>query len=368
MNHTSLSSFLNKVTSITTSLVLIVFTFFPLLSAQAASITDATDVMSRLAVNQASDHEIEFTTPTGVASGQAITLTFPSDFDGSNDPQGALDFSDVDFLIDTVPDGVCDGTAQTLVASGASSSQWNAVFSSTENRVLTLTSGGASATVAAGAEVCIEIGENATGGSANSQYINPSSAATYSIAVTAGASDSGNISVTVLSDDQVSVSAIVAQSITFTISDSTIGFGSLSSSAARYATGDTSGGSSEVEAHTLTVGTNASNGYTLSLNGTTLTSGGDTIDAIGSTNTASSVGTEQFGIRATASGGIGTVSAPYASTGFAFDSAAFPDEVATATGATADTTYSMRYIANISANTEAGSYSSTLTYLASANF
>jgi hypothetical protein len=363
-----LSSFFNKGVSIATVLALVAFSLYPFSALHAASLTDASDIMSRLAVDELSDHEIEFTTPSGVASTETIVLTFPSDFDGSNDPQGALDFNDVDFAVDASPDGVCDGTAQTLVTSGASSSQWNAAFSGTENRVLTLTSGGASATVPAGGEVCIEIGENATGGSANSQYINPSGAATYSIAATAGSSDSGNISVNILSDDQVSVSATVSQSITFTISDSSIGFGTLSSSAARYATGDGTGASSEGEAHTLVVGTNASNGYTLTVNGSTLTSGGDTIDAIGSTNTASSTGTEQFGIRATASGGSGAVSSPYAASGFAFDSAAFPDEIAAATGATSNTTYSMRYLANIGSSTEAGNYSATLTYLASANF
>jgi len=342
--------------------------FFPFFTAKAASVTDSADIMNRQAINVASDHEIEFTTPTGVASTQTVILTFPSDFDGSNNVDGALDFSDVDFLIDTVPDGVCDGTAQTLVAAGATSSEWNAVFSSTENRVLTITSGGASATVAAGAEVCIEIGENATGGSGNSQYLNPSSAASYVIAVASGPSDTGNITVEILNDDQVSVSATVTQSISFTISDSSIGFGTLSSSAARWATGDTSGAGSETEAHTLVVGTNASNGYTISLNGTTLTSGLDTILAIGNTNTASSTGSEQFGLRMTASGGVGAVSAPYTASGYAFDSVAFPDDVAASAGASADTTYSVRYLANIAAATEAGSYSSTLTYLASANF
>jgi hypothetical protein len=368
MNRISLSSFISNIISLVTVFAYCALIFSPFSVLKAATITDAADVMSRLAINQLSDHEIEFTTPTGVASGETITLTFPSDFDGSNDPQGALDFGDVDLFIDTVPDGVCDGTAQTLVASGATSSQWNAAFSGTENRVLTLTSGGASATAAAASEICIEIGENATGGSGNSQYINPSSATTYAIAVTSGSADSGNISINILNDDQVAVSATVAQSITFTISDSSIGFGTLSSSAARFATGDGTGSASETEAHTLVVGTNASNGYTLTLNGSTLTSGGDTIDAIGSTNTASSTGSEQFGLRATASGGSGSVAAPYTASGYAFDSAAFPDEVASSTGSTANTTYSMRYIANIGSSTEAGSYSATLTYLASANF
>src|SRR3989338_4223890 len=47
--------------------------------------------------------------------------------------------------------------------------------------------------------------------------------------------------------------------------------------------------------HTLTVDTNASNGFNITLSGSTLTSGTDTITAIGTTATASSAGTEQYG-------------------------------------------------------------------------
>lgn len=326
----------------------------------AAPLTSAANEMSRLAINQDSDHAIRFVTPTGVTSGQTIIVTFPSDFDGTG-----LVVGDVDLLINTTPNGLCDGTAQTLVASGATSSQWNGVFSSTENRVLTLTSGGASAVAAAGSEVCVLIGANASGGA--NQYNNPSTAGSFTIGVEAGA-DSGNILVNIVNDDQVVVSAVVDQTLSFAISDNTIGFGSLSSSNARFATGDTLGTTTETEAHTITVGTNASNGYTMTIDGVTLTSGSDTIDAIGDTNSSSSPGTEQFGIRLTASGGVGTVSAPYAAAGYAFDTASFPDAVASATGVSSDTTYSARYIANISSNTEAGNYSATITYVATANF
>jgi hypothetical protein len=172
-------------------------------------------------------------------------------------------------------------------------------------------------------------------------------------------------------DDSVDIAATVAQSLTFTISDTTIGFGNLNAGAARYATGDAVGSASETEAHTLVVGTNAANGYTMTATGTTLTCsgcGGATVSAIGGTNTTSSAGTEQFGMRFSASGGTGAVAAPYAAGGFAFDTAAFPDQIASASGASANTTYSARYLANIAANTEAGSYSATVTYVATANF
>ncbi len=156
--------------------------------------------------------------------------------------------------------------------------------------------------------------------------------------------------------------------LTFSISDNSIGFGTLSSSAARYATGDGAGDVSEAGAHDVVVGTNAANGYTLTATGTTLTSGANTITAIGSSNTASSAGSEQFGIRATATGGSGAVSAPYAASGFAFDTAAFPDEVAAASGTSVDTVYSVRYLANISPTTEAGAYAATVTYVVTGTF
>jgi hypothetical protein len=200
----------------------------------------------------------------------------------------------------------------------------------------------------------------------------------YSIQALSGATDGGTYCFRVTNAGSSSLFtysvypeatiASASQSITFTISDNSIGFGTLSASAARYATGDATGASSEGEAHTIVVGTNASNGYTLTVNGSTLTSGAYTISAIGSSNTSSSAGSEQFGLRMTASGGSGSVSAPYAASGFAFDTAAFPDEVAASTGASTNTTYSARYLANIASNTEAGSYTATLTYVATPNF
>jgi hypothetical protein len=66
----------------------------------------------------------------------------------------------------------------------------------------------------------------------------------------------------------------------------------------------------------------------------------------------------------TASGGTGAVSAPYSGSGYAFDTAGFPDEVASeAVGDNVATTYSVRYVSNISNTTAPGQYSSTLTYI-----
>ncbi len=323
--------------------------------AQAASITSASDTMSSLGVNATSTHAIRFTTPTGASDNtDTIVITFPSDFDFTGKSISSVSFTH----------GASTGLEATeTLAAVATGGAWGAAFSGTEDRVLTLTAptdGEGTAVVAPNDKIIISY----TAASST----NPSTPGSYAIAISGTFGDSGDITVNILSNDQVSIAATVPQSLTFPISDNTVGFGALSASNARYATGDAVGSTTEAEAHTLVVGTNASSGYTVTASGTTLTSGGNTISAIGASNSASSVGTEQFGLRMQASGGNGAVVAPYVAAGFAFDSGSFPDQVATSTSASSNTTYSVRYIANIGASTEAGSYSSTLTYVATANF
>ncbi len=160
--------------------------------------------------------------------------------------------------------------------------------------------------------------------------------------------------------------------LTFAVSDSSIGFGSFSSGATRYATGDTLGAASEPSsAHTIIGSTNAPNGYTITILGTTLVSGGNTISAISGGPTALSVGSEQFGIRTTATGGSGVVSSPYnglvGSYGYS-TTPNIPTSFATASAVTTATTYNVNYAANISSTTEAGSYATGLTYVITGNF
>jgi hypothetical protein len=334
----------------------------------AASLLNKSDTMSSQKVSTVSNHTIVFRTPTGAnESTDTIIITLPTGF-----TTNTFDFADVDLAHSAGSQANCTAptyTNEETLAGTATGSAWGAALS---GQVLTLTAptdGVGAAAIAADACVQVQIGTNATtGATGDTQITNHASAASYTIAISGAFGDSGDIVINVLNDDQVSVSATVDESLTFTISDNSIGFGTLSASDDYFASGDTNGSATEAEAHTLVVGTNASNGYTMTLNGATLTSGANTIAAIGSSNTASSAGTEQFGLRIDETGGSGVVSAPYAASGFAFDTAAFPDEVAAATGASANTTYSVRYLANITSSTEAGAYTATLTYVATANF
>jgi len=331
----------------------------PFHASQAANLTSISDTLSTLTQNTAANHTITFVTPTGVASNaDTITIDF-TDF-----TTGSVAFGDIDLAVDN--DGACDGpfTDKTLAGS-AGIAIWGAAISSS---VLTLTppTDAAAGEIAAGRCVQVQIGTNASGGT--NQFTNPNDTNTHTFDIAGNFGDSGSFAIDFVSDDSVNLTATVDPSIDFSISDTTIGFGTLASSAARFATGDTLGSASETEAHTLIAGTNAAGGYSITVDGATLTSGADTITAIGGTNTASSPGSEQFGLRMTATGGSGSVSSPYAAAGFALDTVNFPDEVASAAGASADTTYSVRYVANIAANTEAGSYSTDLTYIATATF
>jgi hypothetical protein len=165
--------------------------------------------------------------------------------------------------------------------------------------------------------------------------------------------------------------SVAPASITFTISTTTLYFGNMSYVAVRYASSTNSNGnSSEVEAHKITVKTNALNGYAVTVKGQTLTAGSFTVNAIGGTNTAPAVGTEQFGLRMTSSGGSGSVFSPYSASGFAYSATATTSSqvAGDAVGDNATTTYSVRYIANVSPFTDPASYTAGLVYVATANF
>lgn len=346
---------LSKTLSLFLVIAVTIVTVFPVRPVQAAALTGLSDTMTSLSINATSSHTMRFTTPTGASTtGQTIVITFPATYDFTAKAIASVSFTH----------GVSTGAENTeTLAASPSATAWGAVFSATANRTLTLTTptdGVGAAVLAPNDKVII------TYSSASST--NPSSAGSYTATVTTSPGDTGDLTNVILNSNQVNISGTVPQSITFTISTTTISFGTLSAVAARFASSTGSGDSTEVEGHNIVAGTNAANGYTITASGTTLTYSNFTINPIGSSNTASAVGTEQFGLRATATGGTGAVSAPYAAAGFAFATSSFPSTLATAAGATANTTYSLRYITNITSNTEAGVYTANLSYIATSNF
>ncbi|MBU2260270.1 hypothetical protein KKC44_06755, partial [Patescibacteria group bacterium] len=159
-------------------------------------------------------------------------------------------------------------------------------------------------------------------------------------------------------------------SITLSISDTAIGFGSLTSANARYATGDANGSDSKVSAHTITVSTAADDGYILTYNGALLTSDSDTISAATITNDDDGTpGTEQFALGITTAGDCAIdaeyTAATLAEYKFVADTTA---TICSESSATVAEVISAYYIANIGSETEAGSYSTDITYIMTATF
>ncbi len=153
-----------------------------------------------------------------------------------------------------------------------------------------------------------------------------------------------------------------------TVSGATVDFGTFSSTA-------TSSGTSVMAASTNGVG-----GYSITMNGSTLTcstcTGSPTISALAA-QTASSTGTSQFGanlrnnatpdVGADPSGtGTGTYTANYGTA----DQYRFVtgDSVASATGASNANTFTVSYIVNIPGSQAAGTYTATMTFIATATF
>ena len=186
---------------------------------------------------------------------------------------------------------------------------------------------------------------------------------TYSDATWATPIDTGVVAASTAG--QITVTASVDETLSFTLATATVALGVLSTSA----TG--SGVSS------MTTATNAGTGYSITVAGTTLTSGSNTITAITPSAAASAMNTKQFGINlmsnttpsigtATTGAGSGVPAAGYNTANqFKFTTG---DTIASASLPTNSNTYTVSYIANIDGSTAAGAYSTILTYIATANF
>lgn len=330
------------------------------LPVQAATITSFQDNLSRLQASTLADHTIKFVSPSGVGASASFSITFDADF-----TMGTFALANFDLSTASTCNGsFSDRTLVTGIPLPVSPN-WRV---NQVGQVVTFTNDNTG--VSPGECVMVEIGSNATFGTAGStQITNPSVAQTATVVIT-GVADSGTAGIAIVATggDQISVTANVDPVIAFAVTDSTIGFGSITALAARWATADTLGNASATSAHDITASTNATSGYTIYVLGATLTNGGNTIDAIGGSAVASSPGTEQFGLKVSASGGSGAALAPYASADYAYNATSTQDDIATSSVPSLTTTYSITYLANISATTQPGSYGTTLTYTATGLF
>jgi hypothetical protein len=359
----------NFVTSVTSFLVILGIVLGASVThvelAFAAALSSLSDTQSSVKVSNLSDHTFQFVTPSGVAATTNVSINFPNGWNTN-----ALGVNSIDFATST--SAACSGFADANIQAGAASGlTWGIATTTTS---VTITSG--TAVIPANRCIQVRIGSNAIfGGIGTTTISNPSSATTSVIIIGGTFGDTGTISVNIINDDTVAMTGTVNQSLTFTISTSTIYFGTLGSGAAKFASStNLAGDTIETVAHFLAVGTNAPSGFSLSVRGQTLTSQQNalnTIDFIGGTAASSTPGTEQFGLRATQAGGTGvTVASPFSSaTSYGYNATATSSAtLATGSGSTATATFSLRYVTNIAALTEAGTYAANLVYVATANF
>ncbi len=352
--------------SVSFSIILVILLGFNTLEKVfAAALSSLSDTQSRLTVSLPSDHTIQFVTATGISAGQGISIELPAGYATGT-------FSILNFDLATSTSASCSSVADAQLQSGAASGlTWGVTVATS---TIYITSG--TAVVPANRCVQIRIGSNATfGGTGTSTLVNPSSPGAYQINIISGGADTGYVTEYIVPDDAISMTGTVNQSLTFTVSTTTIYFGVLGAGGAKYASStNTAGDTQETIAHTLAVGTNAPSGFTLSVRGQTLTSqqnAANTIDYIGAVAASSTPGTEQFGFRVTESGGAGvTVSSPFSSvSSYGYSAtASSSNTVAVGTGSTQTSTFAVRYVTNINAITEAGTYAASLVYIATANF
>lgn len=312
---------------------------------------------------------------SGVAS--AAQITARSVTIGSSAPSASTSYSfafsvptttavkSVDFQACTTASGACTTPSGFSISGSSLASQPTGLGSASGWTANTATAGSlrivnsGNATVS-GANQTVTFNSVTNPSSANSTYffrITTYSTATWTTAIDAGV-------VATSTAGQITVTASVDETLTFTLASATVALGTLSSSS-------TASGTS-----TMTASTNATTGYSITVNGTTLTSGVNTIPAL-ATNGSSTTNTPQFGINlvanttpsvgsAASGSGSGAAATNYnTANSFRFVTG---ETVASSSVPTNSNSYTTSYIANIDGVQKPGSYSTILTYVATANF
>lgn len=279
------------------------FAFAPV---HAAMVTSASNTLTRHKISETTDMTIDFTigSPIEGASSDTLILTFSTNVDISSVVIGDVDIND-------------DAADTTLAADCSGSEDMSWVKAS---QVMTFTACTNDITdFAGGSVVSIEIGTVASGGS--NGVVNHSSAETSSVAISGNFGDTGSIVWPVIDDDQVTVTATVAATMTFDLDDGTTD----SDNAAPYTVDfgtvgtddiETSGATDSINGIYIDLDTNATGGAVvavLSLNGA-LDSASVPADTIPSASATMANGTANYGFcvaAETATTGAITIVSPF---------------------------------------------------------
>ncbi len=232
---------------------------------RASQLTSAKDTLTDSRPAVVSGHAIAFTTVTAIGAGSTIKVQF--------DPAGDL------FVLTGITTSDLSATGMTLVATcGAGADEVTFALDATapdENFTFTVCSGD---TVATGAKTITANGTN--------KATNPVSTGSYVIRITGPSSDQADVRVAIV--DAVTVTASVDTTLTFTVagvaSGQAVNGDGVTTSAGATATAlpfaTTSPATPKVLAQTLTVTTNAKNGFvvTVQQNQNLLSANGADID------------------------------------------------------------------------------------------
>lgn len=204
---------MKKITSavLMVGIVALNFGFFSPNMAMAASISTAKATFGRIKASTPSDSVIiQFASPTGIQTGGAdtISLTFSADF-----TVAAADANNFDIGLGN--SGTCSSASYTdeTVALTPSGTQWGVGVS---GNVITL-SPDTDVTLTAGYCIRVEMGTAATTGATGSASTITNGAADDNDTITIGGAfgDTGVMTVDIVDDDQVTVTASVNQTMTF---------------------------------------------------------------------------------------------------------------------------------------------------------
>lgn len=216
--------------------------------AQAASLTSISDTITDSSPSASADHTIEFVTPSGLDAGGAITVTL-ADFGNVTN----ITASDIELDI--------AGSVATIADGAPSGATWGVNTTAT---AIEITSG--SEVIGSSATVTISVGENVGG---TNQITNPASTGSYPVVVDVDGEDTGEARVAIV--DSVTVTAAVDTVFTFTVAGVAGGVAvngattTGSSTATSLAFGELDPGTATTTAQDLTVTTNASNGFVVTV-------------------------------------------------------------------------------------------------------
>lgn len=246
--------------------------------ADAANVTNFSDTLSTSATSTVASHELEYVIPatsSGVPNDGTITVTFPSAFTGTS----TVTVGDVDLEV--------NGVDETLVAGAPTGGDWGFTWT---GDTMTLTAAN-DESIGANATVTIKIGSNADGGT--DRLINPSTADNWEINLTSGPDDTGSTRVVTLSTVQVtaSVDTIFNFSVSGLAAGETVNgtttTGVATATAIPFGTMQSGAANASTSGQLLTVSTNASQGYsvTVQVDHTLLSSTGADIDVYNDSDT-----------------------------------------------------------------------------------